>query len=168
MEERQPWDYYFFDIAKKVASRSTCVRRKVGAVAVNPRMRIIGTGYNGAPSGMEHCTDDTCVRKQMNIPSGTQLDLCKAIHAEANIVLQLGQELENATVYCTTQPCTSCLKLLFGAKVARICWLGNYDDPYAKKLMNEWGTGHLISIGNGDLFSELIRWDIWNRGMAEA
>lgn len=136
--ERKNWDEYFMEIAQFVASRSTCTRRKVGAVAVKNH-RIIGTGYNGAPSGFEHCTEQTCIRRLKQIPSGSQLDLCKAIHAEANIVLQLGYELKDADFYCTTQPCTSCLKLLMGAKVHRIIWEHPYDDDYSRTLMKEYG-----------------------------
>lgn len=127
-------------MAHMVASRSTCVRRKVGAVAVNKRNRVIGTGYNGAPSGMKHCTTNSCIRVIKKIPSGTQLDLCKAIHAEANIVLQVGNELEGATLYCTISPCTSCLKLLMGVRIEKIIWEGTYDDPYSLELMKEYGS----------------------------
>lgn len=146
MSEREPWDQYFMSMAEHAASRSTCTRRKVGAVAVNNRNRVIGTGYNGAPSGLEHCTTETCVRRKLDIPSGTQLDLCKAIHAEANIVLQLGDRLKGAKVYCTTQPCTSCLKLLMGASVSEIFWKEFYPDPYSTELMLEYG---IPSIRNG-------------------
>lgn len=137
---RQSWDKYFMDMASQVASRSTCLRRQIGAVAVNQKHRVLGTGYNGAPSGMSHCTKDTCIRIQKNIPSGTQLDVCKAIHAEANIVLQLGEQLHNATLYCTARPCTSCLKLLMGAGIKRIVWITNYPDNYSETLMKEYGV----------------------------
>lgn len=137
-DKRIPWDVYFIDLAKMVSVRSTCIRRKVGAVAVNSQHRILGTGYNGAPSGLEHCTKDTCIRTIRNIPSGTQLDLCKAIHAEANLVLQLGSQLKGAYVYCTTQPCTSCLKLLMGAGIERLIWINAYQDTYSQKLMSEY------------------------------
>lgn len=139
-EKRQSWDSYFMGLTDTIASRSTCIRRQVGAVAVNEDHRIIGTGYNGAPSGMSHCSKDTCVRTLRNIPSGQQLDICKALHAEANIVLQLGYGLKGATLYCNTQPCTNCLKLLIGSGVKRIVWKKYYDDPYARTLMEEYGT----------------------------
>lgn len=139
MSERASWDEYFMKLAHEVASRSTCLRRKVGAVAVNERNRIIATGYNGPPSGMRHCTPDTCIRTKKNIPSGKSLDLCKAIHAEANIVLSVGPQLEDATIYITNQPCTSCLKLLMGAHVKKIMWDYGYADDYAMELMGEYG-----------------------------
>ena len=153
--KRQSWDSYFMDLAHNVASRSTCLRRKVGAVAVNERHRIIGTGYNGPPSGMSHCTEKTCVRIARNIPSGSQLDLCKAIHAEANIVLQLGEKLRNATIYITCQPCTGCLKLLMGAGIRRIVWEKPYDDPYSRQLMNEYGVVNQYPAKDSVLQSEI-------------
>ena len=139
MSERKSWDAYFMELAKQVASRSTCTRRRVGAVATNKHHRILGTGYNGAPSGLKHCTKESCIRELLMIPSGTQLDLCKAIHAEANIVLQLGERLTDATLYCTTQPCTSCLKLLMGAGIHRLVWEEFYPDKYSHALMFEYG-----------------------------
>lgn len=137
---RQSWDEYFLDIALKVATRSTCLRRKVGSVAVNMDHRIIGTGYNGAPSGLSHCTKETCVRTKNNIPSGELPHICKAIHSEANIVLQLGYGLKNSTLYCTTKPCINCLKLLMGTQVQRIVWIEDYNDSYSDELMLEYGN----------------------------
>lgn len=156
--QRQSWDSYFMGLAHQVATRSICQRRKVGAVAVNQRHRIIGTGYNGPPSGMAHCTKDTCVRMLKNIPSGTQVEICKAIHAEANIVLQLGSQLEDAVIYITCQPCISCLKLLMGAQVARIVWESAYPDEYARELMSEYGSVSQFPAGdaNMELF-ELVK-----------
>ncbi len=156
-DKRESWHDYFMAIAKKAASRSTCLRRKVGAVAVNRRHRIIATGYNGAPSGMSHCTKDTCIRIQRNIPSGTQLDLCKAIHAEANMVLQLGEQLEGATVYCTNKPCTGCLKLLMGAGVDAIYWLNDYPDDYSDELMGEYGALYESKLSSGEEICGLKR-----------
>lgn len=147
MDSRQDWDSYFMGLAKNVAGRSTCLRRKVGAVAVNPRHRVIGTGYNGPPAGMSHCSRDSCVRIRKNIPSGSQLDVCKAIHAEANIVLQLGEKLADAAIYVTCQPCVSCLKLLMGAGVARVVWEAPYDDAYARELMLEYGEIRESALG---------------------
>lgn len=153
------WDMYYLKMAAYVATNATCTRRSVGAVAVKHN-RVIGTGYNGAPSGMVHCTPETCVRK--NIPSGQKLDVCKAIHAEANIVLQLGFNLIDSTLYCTTRPCTSCLKLLLGARVERIVWMHDYPDEYSKSLMDEIGIIRSIYYEPyveqyGKLYYEFIR-----------
>lgn len=138
MDDRIPWVVYFMRIAEEVATRSTCIRRRVGAVAVDPNHRILGTGYNGAPMGMSHCTKDTCIRTIKKIPSGQQLELCKAIHAEQNLVVYLGESLANATVYCTTRPCTTCTKLLIGCGVKEIVWKQDYNDPYADQLLQEY------------------------------
>ena len=157
MDARQSWDSYFMNLAEAVASRSTCLRRQVGAIAVNPNHRTLGTGYNGAPSRMSHCTKDTCIRIRNNIPSGKQLDLCKAIHAEANIVSQLGDQLAGCTLYCTTQPCTSCLKLLMGVGIKRIVWQHPYDDDYSLELMEEYGKIDRIDI-DGRECGMLVAW----------
>ena len=137
---RQSWDEYFMDLAFMVSTRSTCLRRHVGAVAVNADHRIIGTGYNGAPSGYPHCTPETCVRTAMHIPSGAAPHLCVAIHAEANIVLQLGEKLNGCTLYCTTQPCSGCLKSLMGCHIRRIVWAYSYPDELSKLMMEKYAN----------------------------
>ena len=82
---RQSWDEYFMSIAHLVKTRSTCLRRQVGAVAVTPEHRILGTGYNGPLPGVAHCDEVGCLRQQMNVPSGQRQEICRAQHAEANI-----------------------------------------------------------------------------------
>ena len=138
MNDRINKDEYAMKLAEIVALRSTCLRRKVGAVAIDRDGYVLATAYNGAPKDMIHCTKDTCVRIKNNIPSGQQLEMCKAIHAEQNLVLRLGPRLKGAIVYCTTCPCVTCTKLLLGAGVDAICWKDDYDNPYAKELMLEW------------------------------
>lgn len=130
---------YFFEMAKKAAIRSTCARRKVGAVAIDWRKRIIATGYNGPPSGYPHCTTETCYRTVNKIPSGQQLDKCVAVHAEANIVAQLGAQLQGAVVYVTNQPCINCAKSLIAAGVAEILWKDSYPDKFAEQFMLNMG-----------------------------
>lgn len=137
--ERQSWNEYFMSLAVKAASRSVCTRRQVGAVAVDVNHRIIGTGYNGPPSCYPHCTTDTCYRTVHKIPSGEQPEKCVAIHAEANLVVQLGERLRGSTVYVTNQPCVGCFKLLIGAGVSEIFWKEPYDDAFSRKLMMELG-----------------------------
>lgn len=136
---RPNWTEYFFDMAGQAATRSTCTRRKVGAVAIDLRKRILATGYNGPPSGYEHCTPETCYRTVHNIPSGQQLDKCIAVHAEANIVAQLGSRLQGASVYITNQPCINCAKLLVSAGVANIFWKDRYPDQFAEQFMLKAG-----------------------------
>ena len=140
MDNRINKDDYAMKLAETAALRSTCLRRKVGAVAIDRDGYVLATAYNGAPSGLTHCTPDSCIRVKNKIPSGQQLEMCKAIHAEQNLVLRLGPRLKGATVYCTTCPCVTCAKLLIGAGVAAICWKQDYDNPYAKELMIEWSN----------------------------
>jgi dCMP deaminase len=131
---RLPLNDFFMGIANLVSSRSTCCKRQVGAVAVRDK-RILSTGYNGAPRGVEHCTPDTCLRK--DIPSGEQLERCMATHAEANVVANAAYEgvsLKGATLYCTTKPCLSCCKLLINAGIKTVYYLHDYPSEITDKL----------------------------------
>ncbi|HEY5168400.1 MAG TPA: dCMP deaminase family protein, partial [Thermoleophilia bacterium] len=107
---RPSWDEYFLQLATQAATRSTCLRRQVGAVLVRDK-RILATGYNGAPRGVSHCLDIGCLREQLGIPSGERQELCRAIHAEQNAVIQAaihGVAIEGATLYTTLHPCVLC------------------------------------------------------------
>lgn len=133
------WAEYFFEIAQLVAKRSTCLRRKVGAVAVLNK-RIVATGYNGAPSGLRHCLEAGCVREELKVPAGERHELCRAVHAEQNLIIQAatgGNSLQNCTIFCTTFPCSICMKMLINCKVHEICYLSGYPDPLSMKLINE-------------------------------
>lgn len=152
MCERMNKHEYAMILARTAALRSTCLRRKVGAVAISPEGYVLATAYNGAPCHMEHCTAETCVRIKNKIPSGQQLEMCRAIHAEQNLVLRLGPKLKGATVYCTTCPCVTCAKLLIGAGVAAICWENDYDNPYAKELMTEWSKSDTGIVQHDGLY----------------
>ncbi len=137
--ERPSWDEYFMTIAKEVATRSTCLRRHVGAILVKDR-RILATGYNGAPKNIEHCAVTGCVRERDNIPSGERHEICRALHAEQNALLQAatyGVQIEGATLYCTTQPCVMCAKMLINVGVEKIYVLESYPDPLALNLLAE-------------------------------
>ncbi len=137
--ERLPWPEYFMRIAYMVAERSTCSRRKVGAVAVKDN-RILATGYNGAPAGMRHCLDIGCLRQQMNIPSGERHEICRAIHAEQNIIVQAathGVQLAGADIYCTTFPCGICTKLLINCGIKTISYVEYYPDDLAVQMLRE-------------------------------
>ena len=139
--ERPSWDEYFMTIAKEVATRSTCLRRHVGAILVKDR-RILATGYNGAPKNLAHCAITGCVREQENIPSGERHEVCRALHAEQNALLQAatyGVKIEGATLYCTTQPCVMCAKMLINVGVEKIYVLESYPDPLALNLLAEAG-----------------------------
>ena len=102
------------EIAFLVAERSTCLRRKVGAVAVKDK-RILATGYNGAPTGLSHCLETGCLRESIGVPSGERHELCRGLHAEQNVIIQAavhGIPLSGADFYCTDQPCLICAKML--------------------------------------------------------
>ncbi|MDO8971573.1 MAG: cytidine/deoxycytidylate deaminase family protein, partial [Saprospiraceae bacterium] len=113
-DTRPKWDEYFLDISRLVAKRSTCLRRTVGAVIVKDK-RILTTGYNGAPSGLAHCANTGCLREQLRVPSGERHELCRALHAEMNALLQAAQygiSVKDAVMYCTNQPCIICAKMI--------------------------------------------------------
>ena len=129
------------DITKRVATRSTCLRRAVGAILVHDK-RIIASGYNGGPTGLAHCLDIGCLREKLGIPSGQQHELCRGIHAEQNAIIQAaryGVSIEGATLYCTTQPCTQCTKMLINAGITEIVYAEGYPDDLARELLDESG-----------------------------
>jgi len=139
--QRPDADEYFLKIASVVAERSTCLRRHVGAVAVKNK-QIIATGYNGAPSGLKDCTELGCLRDQMGIKSGTEQQICRAVHAEQNVIIQAaihGQDISGATVYCTHSPCIICAKMLVNAKIKRFVTYTDYSDYAFQPLFDEAG-----------------------------
>ena len=137
--QRQSWDDYFAAIARLVATRSTCRRRQVGAVMVREK-RIVACGFNGSPHRAPHCLDIGCARE--GLPSGDRLDLCRAVHAEANCIAQaarFGVSLKDAACYVTCQPCAGCARLLVQAGVERIVWAEGYPAPDAVKVLEDAG-----------------------------
>ncbi len=145
---RPTWDQYFMELTGVVASRSTCLRRRVGALIVRDK-RILATGYNGAPSGLPHCLDVGCLRDQMNIPSGERQELCRGLHAEQNAIIQAGLHgvsLRGGTIYVTLAPCTTCAKMIINAGLKRVVYRDVYANELAMKLMAEAGL-------------EVQRWD---------
>ena len=141
---RPAWDDYFMQICRVVATRSTCLRRHVGALLVKER-RILSTGYNGAPKGMAHCEElGGCYREQQGIPSGERMELCRGLHAEQNAIIQAavhGVSLDaGITCYCTTQPCVTCAKMLINANVTRIVYEGEYPDELSREMLEEAGV----------------------------
>jgi dCMP deaminase len=138
---RPSWDEYFIEIARLVASRSTCLRRQVGAVMVKDK-NILATGYNGTPSGIRHCSEVGCLRQQMNVPSGERHELCRGLHAEQNAIIQAakhGVNIDGAVLYCTHSPCIICSKMLINSGVKRIVCTDGYPDPLAKAMLDEAG-----------------------------
>lgn len=140
--DRPTWENYFIEIAKMVATRSTCLRRKTGAVIVREK-RILATGYNGAPSGIKHCDEVGCLRENLNIPSGERHELCRGLHAEQNAILQAalhGVSLRDAEIYTTHEPCVVCAKMLINVGIKKIYYLEPYPDELARKLLEEAGV----------------------------
>ncbi len=137
--KRPSWDEYFLNIARLVSTRSTCLRRQVGAVAVKDK-QMLATGYNGAPSGLTHCEETGCLREELGVPSGERHELCRALHAEQNAFLQAaknGISLGGSTLYVTTQPCSICAKMIVNAGVKKVVIDGTYPDDLALKFLEE-------------------------------
>ena len=140
-DNRIAWDEYFAKIALLVAERSTCLRRKVGAVAVKDK-RILATGYNGAPSGIKHCIEIGSLREKLKIPSGERHELCRGLHAEQNVIIQAalhGVSLKGCDIYCTHLPCLICTKMLINCAVKNIYFLEGYPDELSESMLKEAG-----------------------------
>ena len=148
--ERPSWDEYFMEMALLTAKRSTCLRRSVGAVIVQEK-HIIATGYNGAPKGIPHCEEiGGCIREQQKVPSGERHELCRALHAEQNAIIQaatLAQSIEGATIYITHQPCVICAKMIINAGIKRIVVREGYPDQLAVDLLAEAGL-KIVMLGD--------------------
>ena len=139
--KRPSRDEYFLDVARLVAKRATCLRRSVGAVLVKDK-RILATGYNGAPSGLKHCADVGCMRQKLKIPSGERHELCRALHAEQNALIQAslyGISVKGSILYATCQPCVICAKMLINAGIKEIVIAGAYPDKLAADFLKEAG-----------------------------
>jgi dCMP deaminase len=139
--DRPDWNSYFMEIAGIVAKRSTCIRRRVGAVIVKDK-RILSTGYNGAPSGLDHCVDLGCLREAKQVPSGERHELCRGLHAEQNAIVQAayhGVPIKGALVYCTHLPCSICIKMIINAGIEQVLYLEGYPDDLAASLIKESG-----------------------------
>lgn len=136
---RPSWDEYFLQVADLVAKRSTCLRRRVGAVLVKDK-RILATGYNGAPRGLEHCLDIGCLREKLKIPSGQRHELCRALHAEQNALIQAslyGISVKGSILYATNQPCVICAKMLINAGIEKIVVAKGYPDKMAISFLKK-------------------------------
>jgi len=139
MMSRPDNDTYFMRMADLVATRSTCLRRQVGAVIMKEK-RVLTTGYNGAPKGLKHCAEVGCVRTQNNIESGTRHELCRGVHAEQNAVIQaayFGASIKDASIYTTNFPCVMCAKILVNAGIIEVIYKDDYEDLLSKDIMNE-------------------------------
>lgn len=136
------WDVRFMEMADLISSWASCYQenRKIGAVIVKNK-RIMTTGYNGAPAGVKTCVErKSCLRRELNIPSGTRQEICYAIHAEQNAIIQaakLGVSIDGATLYCTHQPCSVCAKMIINAGIVRVVYREGYPDDFARQLLSE-------------------------------
>lgn len=136
---RPSWDEYFMEITRVVASRSTCIRRQVGCVIVKDK-RLLTSGYNGAPSGLAHCSQVGCIRQKECIPSGQRQELCRGLHAEQNALVQAalhGVSVAGGTLYCTHQPCITCTKMIINAGIIRVLFENCYPDILARAMFDE-------------------------------
>ena len=138
------WDKRFMELTKTIAQWSSCYKedRQVGAIIVKNK-RILTTGYNGAPAGMISCKDKgKCLRIEKNIPSGTHHELCFAIHAEQNAIIQaakMGISIDGVTLYCTHYPCSICAKLIINSGISRVVYCYSYPDEFTKTIFDESG-----------------------------
>jgi dCMP deaminase len=142
LDKRPGWDEYFMEIAYQVSRRTTCLRRAVGAVIVKDK-RILATGYNGVPVGIEHCLTRGCLRTQMGIPSGEKHELCRGLHGEQNAIIQAakhGISIGGASIYITTQPCIICAKMLINAGIQEIIFDADYPDELTRGMLDESGV----------------------------
>jgi dCMP deaminase len=137
--ERPSWDEYFMRIAFLIAERSTCLRRKVGAVIVKDK-RILSTGYNGAPSGIQHCAKTECIREKLKIPTGERHELCKGLHGEQNAIIQaakMGVIINKASIYITNFPCFICSKQIINAGLKEVIYANPYNDKLSQSILKE-------------------------------
>lgn len=139
------WDKRFMDMTEQIGTWSSCFKanRKVGAIIVKDK-HIIATGYNGAPQGIKSCADKKeCMREKLNIQSGTMHELCYAVHAEQNAIIQaarVGYSVEGCTLYCTHQPCVICAKIIINSGISRVVYKEGYPDDFSVQLFNEAGV----------------------------
>lgn len=140
--KRPGWDEYFMEMAEVASKRSTCLRRKVGAVLVKDK-HIISTGYNGAISGIKHCEEVGCLRDKLKVPSGERHEICRGAHAEENTIIQAalhGKDTAGAILYTTFTPCTHCAKIIANAKIKKVVCKKKYPDNFGLKLLKDAGV----------------------------
>lgn len=141
---RLTWDQYFIKLAEATALRSSCLSRNVGAVLVKDN-RVLSTGYNGPPSGLEHCS--ACKRTE----SGKGLETCPAVHAEQNAIiyaLKTFGDITGATLYVNCQPCTTCCKIIITAGIKKVVYSKQYIDNYGLSLLREAGIEIIGGVTN--------------------
>ena len=143
---RPELDEYFLKVASVVGERSTCRRHHMGAIAVRDK-HILSTGYNGAAAGLKDCLELGCLRDEQGIPSGEKQEICRAIHAEQNVIIQAalhGVSLEGSTIYCTHTPCVLCAKMMVNSRIKRFVSFREYSDNSFTDLFKEAGIEYDI------------------------
>ncbi len=142
-DKRPGWNEYFMAITRQVATRSTCLRRKVGAIIVKDK-RILTTGYNGAPKGVKNCLEiGACLREELAVAAGQRHEICRGLHAEQNALLQgayHGVQIKGGVIYSTTQPCVMCAKMIINSGIDTIYHGEDYPDPLGIELLEEAGV----------------------------
>jgi len=136
---RPTYDEYFMKMTQVVSTRSTCLRRNVGAILVKNK-HILSTGYNGAPKGLKHCSEVGCLREKLNVQPGERHELCRGLHAEQNAIIQasvFGVSIDGASLYCTVAPCSVCAKMLINAGIKEIVYQESYPDELAQQMLTE-------------------------------
>ncbi|OYT27085.1 MAG: cytidine deaminase [Candidatus Altiarchaeales archaeon ex4484_96] len=139
-DNRPSWDMYFSKIASDVAARSTCIKRKIGAVIVNEKHEIVATGYNGVVRGAPHCLDIGCIKDENNIESGTGHEICPAVHAEQNALIQAGRGSLGCTLYVNAFPCKICARLIANAGIKKVVTCGDYTDKEGLEILKKSGV----------------------------
>jgi dCMP deaminase len=139
---REDWDTYFMNIAHQVATRSTCLHRKSGAIIVVNK-NLVSTGYNGAPIGVDHClSKGVCRKRDLGFGSGEGHQECLATHAEANAIIfaaRQGTRIDGGTIYSTTRPCIHCAKLIINSGLKVIKYWLDYPDPLSQNILSQAG-----------------------------
>jgi len=139
---RPSWDEYFMGVAFLVSERSTCLRRRVGAVLTKDK-QILATGYNGAPKNIAHCEKTGCLREELGIPSGQRHEMCRGLHAEQNVILQaasFGVSTKGSIIYVTNTPCSICAKMIINAGILEVIIDSEYPDEMAIDFLKEAGV----------------------------
>jgi len=157
-ENRPNWNEYFMQMARLVSTRSTCLRRKVGAVIVRDN-QILSTGYNGAPKNVPHCSELGCLREKLNVPSGERHELCRGVHAEQNAIIQAavqGVSIKNSTMYCTNLPCIICAKMIINAEIKQVIIAETYKDTMTINMFKDAGVQVILFDKETDTIKKIV------------
>ena len=135
-------DQYYMELARENAMRSTCLRRQVGAVAVQGSFTV-ASGFNSVPRGSQLCAETGCLRQELGVPSGQRHEICRAVHAEQNVITSAanaGLSLFGARLYVTHSPCAICAKLIINAGIKEVIFAEGYPDNLAEKFLSSAGV----------------------------